>query len=262
MTLVDTESRMTSTARRRSALDRPTAMRLAADEYTRFADQVGGLSPADWTTPTACPDWDVHAMTAHVLGMAEFAASVPEQVRQGRAATKAGGLFIDALTALQVRKHVHRAPADLVTRMAEVGPRAAAGRRRTPWLVRQLPMPRQPVDPAGGAFETWTLGYLVDVILTRDTWMHRSDVSEATGRPMVLTPEHDGVLVADVAAEWAARHGRPVALTLTGPAGGSWLFNATQPGAAEPIELDAVEFCRALSGRGRRPGLLATLVPF
>ena len=100
------------------------------------------------------------------------------------------------------------------------------------------------------------------MILTRDTWMHRSDVAEATGRPMVLTPEHDGVLVADVAAEWAARHGRPVTLTLTGPAGGSWLFNATQPGAPEPIELDAVEFCRALSGRGRRPGLLATLVPF
>ncbi|HET9946352.1 MAG TPA: hypothetical protein VFR56_11940, partial [Actinomycetes bacterium] len=79
---------------------------------------------------------------------------------------------------------------------------------------------------------------------------------------MVLRPEHDGALVADVAAEWAARHGRPVALTLTGPAGGSWLFNATQPGAAEPLELDAVEFARALSGRGRRPGLLATLVPF
>ena len=262
MTAVDSEPRMTSTARRRSALDRTTAMRLAADEYLRYTEHVRGLPPSDWTAPTACPDWDVHAMTAHVLGMAEFAASVPERVRQGRAATKAGGLFIDALTALQVRKHVHRAPADLVARLADVAPRAAVGRRRTPWLVRQLPMPRQPVDPSGGLFETWSLGYLVDVILTRDTWMHRSDVAEATGRPMVLTPEHDGALVADVAAEWAARHGRPVALTLTGPAGGSWLFNATQPGAAESLELDAVEFARALSGRGRRPGLLATLVPF
>ena len=262
MTAVDTEPRMTSTARRRSALDRATAMRLAADEYARFADQVRGLSPADWAAPTACPDWDVHAMTAHVLGMAEFAASVPERVRQGRAATRAGGLFIDALTALQVRKHAQRSPADLVARLAEVGPRAAAGRRRTPWLVRQLPMPQQPVDPSGGAFETWTLGYLLDVILTRDTWMHRSDIAAATGRPMVLTPEHDGVLVADVAAEWADRHRRPVVLTLTGPAGGSWLFNATQPGPAEPLELDAVDFCRALSGRGRQPGLLATLVPF
>lgn len=253
---------MTSTARRRSALDRPTAMRLAADEYVRYVEHVRDLAPSDWTATTACPDWDVHAMTAHVLGMAEFAASVPERVRQGRAAGKAGGLFIDALTALQVRKHVHRSPAELVARLAEVGPRAAAGRRRTPWPVRQLPMPRQPVDPSGRAFESWTVGYLLDVILTRDTWMHRSDVAEATGRPMVLTSGHDGALVADVAAEWAARHRRPVALTLTGPAGGSWLFNATQPGAAEPLELEAVEFCRALSGRGRRPGLLATLVPF
>jgi len=170
VTAVETEPRMTATARRRSALDRPTAMRLAADEYARFTDQVRGIAPSGWTAPTACPDWDVHAMTAHVLGIAEFAASVPERVRQGRAATKAGGLFIDALTALQVCKHVHRPPADLVARLAEVAPRAAAGRRRTPWLVRQVPMPRQPVDPSGGAFETWTLGYLVDVVLTRDTY--------------------------------------------------------------------------------------------
>ena len=132
---------MSSTARRRSALPRSTAMRLAADEYVRFAEHVRRLAPSDWTAPTACPDWDVHAMTAHVLGMAEFAASVPERVRQARAASKSGGLFIDALTALQVGKHAHRTPADLVARLAEVAPRAAAGRRRTPWLVRQLPMP-------------------------------------------------------------------------------------------------------------------------
>ncbi|HEU4912361.1 MAG TPA: hypothetical protein VFV76_10715 [Actinomycetes bacterium] len=52
--------------------------------------------------------------------------------------------------------------------------------------------------------EKWTLGYLTDVILTRDTWMHRSDIAAATGRAMTLTAEHDGVLVADIAAEWAA----------------------------------------------------------
>ena len=43
MTAVDSEPSMTSTARRRSALDRPTAMRLAADEYLRFADEGHGV---------------------------------------------------------------------------------------------------------------------------------------------------------------------------------------------------------------------------
>ena len=52
--------------------------------------------------------------------------------------------------------------------------------------------------------------------------MHRIDTAEATGRPLVLTAEHDGVLVADVVTEWAGRHGAPFTLQLTGPAGGSW----------------------------------------
>lgn len=95
--------------------------------------------------------------------------------------------------------------------------------------------------------------------MTRDPWMHRVDLARATQRELVLTADHDGVIVADVAAEWAARHGRPCALTLHGPAGGAWTFGDGEP---EQIELDAVEFCRILSGRGRGAGLLAVQVPF
>jgi uncharacterized protein (TIGR03083 family) len=254
---------ITATAPRTPALERTLAMRLAADEYDRFVDQLRALSVEDWSRPTACPGWNVHAMTAHVLGMADMAASVPEQLRQMRAAQRAGGLFIDALTALQVDKHVHRTPADLVARLAVTGPRAATGRRRTPSLVRRVKLAGQPVEETGSQTETWTLGYLTDVILTRDTWMHRSDVAAATGRPMTLTPDHDGVLVADVAAEWAARHGRACRLTLTGPAGGSWTFGCSYDHGDPPAyELDAVQFCRVLSGRGRAHGLLGTRVPF
>jgi hypothetical protein len=76
--------------------------------------------------------------------------------------------------------------------------------------------------------------------------MHRMDIVAATGRPPVLTAEHDGIIVADVAREWAGRHGQPCLLRLTGPAGGTF-----EPGVGGPsLELDAVEFCRILSGRG------------
>ncbi len=237
-------------------------MRLAAHEYERFVAQLRDLSPDDWSRPTACPAWDVHAMACHVLGMAEFAASVPEQLRQMRAAHKAGGLVIDALTALQVDKHITRSPAELVTRLAEVAPRAAAGRRRTPALVRRIPLADQPVEETGTQTEKWRIGYLTDVILTRDTWMHRSDIAAATGRAMTLTAEHDGVLVADVAAEWAERHGQPCTITLTGPAGATWTFNGSSAGDPAAHELDAVEFCRSLAGRGSGPGLLTARVPF
>ena len=65
-------------------------------------------------------------------------------------------------------------------------------------------------------------------------------------------------LVADVAAEWAQRHGQPCILILTGPAGGRWAWGTGGPS----YELDAVEFCRLVSGRGSGDGLLATPVPF
>jgi uncharacterized protein (TIGR03083 family) len=238
-------------------------MRLAANEYDRFVDQLRDLSPEDWSRPTACPSWDVHAMACHVLGMAEFAASVPEQLRQMRAARKAGGLFIDALTALQVEKHRADLPAALVARLAEVAPRAAAGRRRTPALVRRIALADQPVDETGSQTEKWTLGYLTDVILTRDTWMHRSDIAVATGKAMTVTSEHDGIMVADVVSEWAARHREPCTIRLTGPAGGSWTFDGVgESGTPAEYQLDAVEFCRFLSGRGSGTGLLATRVPF
>jgi hypothetical protein len=109
-----------------------------------------------------------------------------------------------------------------------------------------------------GAPEPWAFGFLFDTVLTRDTWMHRVDTARATARDLVLTPEHDGVLVADVVAEWAGRHGAPCTLTLTGPAGGTWRFGDGGP----ELTLDAVEFCRTLSGRAAGEGLLAVEVPF
>ena len=96
-------------------------------------------------------------------------------------------------------------------------------------------------EEVGGEQETWRMGYLLDVILTRDPWMHRVDIARATGRELELTPEHDGRIVADVVAEWARRHGQPCTLTLTGPAGGEFVAGrvesrsrSTRSSSAEP----------------------------
>jgi hypothetical protein len=106
--------------------------------------------------------------------------------------------------------------------------------------------------------EKWTLGYLIDIIYLRDTWMHRVDTSRATGADMVCTSDHDGRIVADVVAEWARRHDQPFTLELTGSAGGTF----STGGGGEPIVMDAVEFCERLAGRGEATGLVATIVPF
>jgi uncharacterized protein (TIGR03083 family) len=238
-------------------------MRLAATEYDRCAEAFRFLSPAQWAAPTDCPAWDVRQMAAHMLGMAEMAASLRENLRQQRKAAKAvaarGGLYIDALTQLQVDERAGWTPERITERYAARAAKATAGRRRTPGFVRCRTMPQ--AQEMNGVTEPWTLGYLIDVILTRDPWMHRMDIAAATGTPPRLTADHDGVIVADVVAEWAGRHGKDFELTLTGPAGGTWRSGANGPSWT----LDAVDFCRAIS---RRPAsltlddLMNTEVPY
>ena len=247
---------------RESVLSRPVAMGLAVTEYDRCIEMFRSLRPAQWGMATDCPAWNVRQMAAHMLGMAEMAASIRENIRQQRKAAKlagAGGVYIDALTQLQVDERADWTPEQITARFAARGPKAAVGRRRAPAFVRRRTMP-QPQE-VNGVREPWSFGYLIDVILTRDPWMHRLDIAAATGTSPRLTAEHDGVIVADVVAEWADRHGKDFELTLTGPAGGTWRAGANGPAWT----LDAVDFCRAVS---RRPAaitldeLLNTEVPF
>ena len=67
--------------------------------------------------------------------------------------------------------------------------------------------------------------------------------------------------MADVVAEWARRHGQPFTLHLEGPAGGSFTTDETGE-TGETITIDAVEFCRTVSGRAPGTGLLTQEVPF
>jgi uncharacterized protein (TIGR03083 family) len=238
-----------------AALDSETAYRLAATEYERMLAVLRDLGPSDWDRSTDCPAWNVRTLTAHLLGTAEMAASLREMAHQNRLAGKEGG-GIDALTAVQVRERSNLDCAALVAGIEAAFPRALRGRRRQSRVLGRLPLPEKQL--VGGHPETWRIGYLLDVVLTRDVWMHRVDLARAISREPELTPGHDGLLVADVVAEWAQRHGRPYRLRLTGTAGGEWSSGTD----GEELELDAVEFCRILSGRGSGEGLLAQQVPF
>ncbi len=241
-----------------SGFDRGTAMTLAATEYERLADLLAELAPDEWGAATECPAWDVRAMAGHCIGMAQMVTGLREMARQmiasARAAKRSGAPQIDELTGLQVREQAHLPEADVASTLRATGRAAVAGRRRVPRPLRALTF----ADDSGGAPEKWRVGFLLDTVLTRDPWMHRGDISRATDRTMHLTADHDGRIVADVVAEWAVRHGRPFDLTLTGPAGGHWRSG----GSGERLELDAVEFCRTLSGRTEGTGLLSTFVPF
>lgn len=229
-------------------------MALASEEYRRLGAVLSELSAEDWHRPTGCPEWDVREMVAHLVGAAEATASVRELVRQARLGRRMrpGAPGVDGMNAVQVADRREATPSELRAALADAGARGVRRRSRLPAALRALPMPFGP--PLG----TRPLGYLMDRIYTRDAWMHRVDLARATGRSLELTAGHDARIVADVVAEWAASHRQPYRLTLTGPAGGTWSHGAD---GAE-LSLDAVEFCRVLSGRTPGTGLLAHAVQF
>lgn len=234
---------------------------LAHEAYRRFAADVAALSAEDWKRPTECEGWTVRDLVGHMVGAQRSAASLREMLRQQgvikKRATASGDNEIDVMTALQIELAADLTPQEAAEELAATAEPAARGRRRTPWPMRRLV--KIPVT-YGQTCETWNLGYLVDVILTRDAWMHRIDLARAVGTEVDMTADHDGRIVEDIVAEWAGRHGRPFRLTLPGPAGGSWRVGDPPP--ENVIDLDVVTFTRAVSGRGDRPGLLAVDVPF
>jgi uncharacterized protein (TIGR03083 family) len=237
-------------------IQRPEARVLAAEEFVRFAALVESLTPDEWARPTDCTGWNVHAIALHVLGSADAQASVREfahQLRRGKPLNSEieSHHGVDGLNELQIRERSHLSNDELVVQLRSVGPRAVDGRWRTPLPMRYLPIPFGP--PIG-----WKpLKYLLDVGFTRDVWAHRIDIHVAIDRPINLTAEHDGRLVADIVAEWATIHGKPFELVLDGPAGGKFSLGVD----GESIEIDVVDFIRTLTGRLPATGVLANPLP-
>jgi uncharacterized protein (TIGR03083 family) len=239
-----------------SRITRSEAHGLAEEEFRRTALLVASLTSAEWAAPTDCTGWDVRKMVLHILGSGDSQASVREfahQFRRGLPLNREidSHHWVDGMNELQIRERGHLSNEELVAKVGAVGPRAVKGRWRTPPPVRYVPVPFGP--PIG-----WMpLKYLLDVGFTRDIWAHRIDIHAAIDRPMHLSADHDGRLVADIVAEWAGIHGQPFELVLDGPAGGKF----SQGMSGERIEIDALEFIRTLSGRLPGVGVLSNQLP-
>jgi uncharacterized protein (TIGR03083 family) len=233
------------------------AMRLAEVENRAFADQLRSFAPDDWAKPTDCVLWDVRALAAHVVGAAASQASPREFVRQVRSGrplvAEIGARFWwDGMNELQVRERAGSSPEELIAEWDAVSQKALRARTKLPRLIASLPLLKLPA-PVGRQ----PVSYLFDIGFTRDVWMHRIDLAQATGKPLSLDAEHDGRIVADIVAEWAATHHEPFTLVLEGRAGGD--FRAGSDG--EEVRMDAIEFCRILAERGHGTGILRHPLP-
>ncbi len=235
------------------AIGHREAMRLAETECERMLDLVRRLEGPDWSRPTDCTEWSVKEIVVHQLGEAAAIGSIREMVHQMRAARRLPKTMakVDRLNAVHVSERRHLSTDQLPELLAPALRRALRARRRAPALIRKI---RFSADNFGRV----SFGYMSDIVVTRDSFVHRVDITRATGKPMAVTADHEGRLIADVARDWAAHHGSAFTLRLSGPAGGVYRSGS----GGEDIELDALEFCRILSGRAPGNGLLTTAVPF
>ena len=224
--------------------DRDQAAAIGEAEGSATLAMLRQLRDSDWQRPTDCTEWDVRAMVSHLVGQCEDGIGLRTMMRRElvgkrRYPDKPG---VDAHMAVQVDDHRSDSGPDLVERFALLWPQAVAARRRRPGLMRWTT-----VNSGVPSMPRFTIGYLLDIIYNRDLWMHRVDLVHATGHPRVAG-EHERRIVEqvirDLALGWT---GPPVALELTGPAGGSWQIGSGQPIAH--VRADAVAYMRTVAGR-------------
>ena len=233
------------------------AMRITAAEFDRMLALLKHLQGDDWRRPTDNDEWNVRATVLHLLGAAEANASMRENVSQfvrGQRLFKVigGHHWVDGINEIQIRDRATLTDAEIIDRYAAAAPKAVKMRSRIPAPVRSLK-----VIDFGPVIGKETVGYLMDMVYTRDVWMHRVDVARAAGKTMELTAEHDGRIVADMVAEWATLFDGPFTLELEGVAGGSYHRGT----GGEHAGIDAVEFVRIISGRAPGSGLLSHPLP-
>lgn len=238
------------------------AAEVARGAYDDLIALLETLRGDDWRAPTECAAWNVSDMVGHLIGSAKAAASKRELLRQNlygfRHAREYDGNAMDAYNARQVAEHTSLSPTERVAALKALAARAVRGRMRTPAFLRAVSVSAKSNGSiVEGMPNKGNVGHLLDVIYTRDVFMHRIDISRAVGRE--LSPsENDRRIVEDAIGEWAARHQQPVEVVLSGRAGGKFVQGSGGP----RIEMDALEFCRVLSGRAPGSGLLGTKIFF
>jgi uncharacterized protein (TIGR03083 family) len=208
------------------------------------------LGDRDWQRPTDSGDWDVRTLISHLVGHCEDSLRLRTMLRRELAGKRRypDKSSVDAHNEVQVHDHRADSGPELVERFGLLWPRAVKARGRRPTALR-----RMTVSSGDTTIPRFNLGYLLDVLYDRELWMHRLDLAWATGQPFTIS-DHDRLIVEQVVRDLAlAWRDVPLALDLTGTAGGMWTIGAGEPVAC--VRADAVTFMRTMAGRDHDPEL-------
>ncbi len=262
-------TRSTISARALPLTPRTQARNVMATEYAALIAMVDQLTPPQWSAATDCTLWQVRDMLAHCAGAAEETVRFRTNLRHLLAAqrglrrdTRGGPIptveskaLVDCLGEVQIADRAALTDAELFTDLKQWAARSPDARLRTPSVLRRMKLPA-----SSGLRPGSDLGYLLDVIGPRDVWMHRVDLSRATGVPMAMSAGESEVVaqvIRDLALDW---DGPEFELALTGRGGGCWVVGAGPTKTVDApsgrisghrlsVTADAVALLRLLSGR-------------
>jgi uncharacterized protein (TIGR03083 family) len=224
---------------------RHEAAQLAADEIDRLLDLLEQLDGDNWTQSTDCTEWTVHDMTAHLAGACAGWASWKHFRRQiiFNPHIRKADVPVDAINRRQIEDRAGQTPQQFIDELREVGPKAVRNRKKLPGILRKIRIDAKPMPGK------MSMAYLVDVIYPRDQWMHRLDICRATGKHLVITPDHDGRLLDLVMLDIAKTLAGEIAITVnvTGALAAAYRFGSGEPQAE--LDIDFLTLNRRASMR-------------
>ncbi|NIK57293.1 maleylpyruvate isomerase family mycothiol-dependent enzyme [Kribbella shirazensis] len=219
-------------------------------ELKAWRELLASIEGDEWHRRTVCDAWDVADIAGHLIGQAEDVikpTSFPRRWLKNKRAYPGVPRF-DAHMIVQADEHRGTPPGELRELFDQVWAKATRKISRAPELFRRISMQ---VDPA----PRMSFGYVQDILLARDLWMHRDDVCQALARPFDAGPyagEGIAQVVYDLEASGPFWNDRPaVVLELTGQGGGTYRLGKGEPVGRAAV--DAVGYMRTLSGRDDHP---------
>ncbi|TDC58538.1 maleylpyruvate isomerase family mycothiol-dependent enzyme [Actinomadura sp. KC345] len=194
-------------------------------ERRAMLDLLGSLSPADWSTPTVCPGWDVHDVVGHVLNdyMRRLSGS-----RDGFG----GAIFADDET---LPAYLARTNEEFVRASRQLSPQLMielldhlGARLDAVWAARDLQAAAD-LNVSWAAADIDSPAWLDIGRDYTEFWVHQQQVRDAVSAPGATEPD----LMAPVLDIFARglphalrMHDRPEGSTahleVSGPAGGRW----------------------------------------
>ena len=202
-----------------------------AEQFGAFGGLLAELDDADWSRPTACPGWDVHAQVAHVIGTESMLAGIeaPPSPEAGSPAPHVRNQ-IGELNEVWVRALRPLAPAEMQARLE----RLLSERLEALRAMDQDAWDREGFTPAGpdsyGRFMR---------LRVFDIWLHEQDIRDAVGRP-----GHDAGPAVELAFdELCSALGYVVGKKAAAPAGTTVTFSLTGP-VTRDVHLEVTDRAR------------------